>query len=61
MKLVWLIALLSTAVFAPVLGQGVVLNEIQIANQSSILDENADSPDWIELFNPGPAAVDLNG
>ena len=61
MKLACRIAWLLMAVVMPVHGQGVVLNEIQIANQTTIFDENADAPDWIELFNPGPTSVDLNG
>lgn len=54
------IALLSLLP-ASAIAQSVLLNEIQVANGSTLVDENADTPDWIELFNPGPAAVDLNG
>jgi hypothetical protein len=53
------VLLLGLAVPAP--AQSVLLNEIQVSNQTTIADENADTPDWIELFNPGPASVDLNG
>ncbi len=54
-------ALLLLCLAVPVAAQPVVLNEIQTSNQTTISDENADTPDWIELFNPGPASVDLNG
>src|SRR5262245_440585 len=36
-------------------------NEVQLSNGITLADENGDYPDWIQLFNPGPAAVDLNG
>jgi hypothetical protein len=52
------VLLLGFAVATP--AQSVVLNEVQVSNQTTITDENADTPDWIELFNPGPASVDLN-
>src|SRR5436190_1150621 len=41
--------------------QTVLLNEIQVSNGITLVDENGDTPDWIELFNPGSSAVDLNG
>ncbi len=37
----------------------VVINEIQPRNDF-VLDGDGDSSDWIELYNPGPAAVDLS-
>jgi hypothetical protein len=42
-------------------GQSIWLNEVQSSNDSTLLDENGDAPDWLELFNPGPGAVNLNG
>ena len=41
--------------------QSVLLNEIMTANSRTLLDENGDSPDWIELYNPGAAPVRLTG
>jgi len=35
------------------------LNELQGSNLVTLLDEDGDSADWIELFNPGPADLDL--
>jgi hypothetical protein len=29
------------------------------SNQATLLDEDGDAPDWIELYNPGTAPVDL--
>src|SRR5437773_7253192 len=31
------------------------------ANSRTLLDENGDSPDWIELYNPGASPVSLAG
>jgi hypothetical protein len=44
---------------APVL----VINELVVENSSQYVDpdEPAETPDWIELYNPGPAAVSLDG
>ncbi len=37
------------------------INEIVPSNRLSLEDGYGDSPDWIELYNPGPTAVDLTG
>jgi hypothetical protein len=44
---------------APVL----LINEVVVENESQNVDpdEPAETPDWIELYNPGPGAVSLNG
>lgn len=39
----------------------VVLNEYLAANGFGIEDEDGDHEDWLELYNPGPARVDLTG
>ncbi len=48
-----------TGYTAPVL----VINEIVVDNNDQYVDpdEAAETPDWIELYNPGPGAVSLNG
>lgn len=40
-----------------------VINEIVVENKDQYVDpdEPAETPDWIEIFNPGPSAVSLNG
>ena len=38
-----------------------VIHEFLADNVGGLRDEDGDSPDWIELFNPGPSAVDLQG
>ena len=39
----------------------VVINEFSPSNNDLILDEDGDSPDWIELMNTGAAPVNLEG
>lgn len=38
-----------------------LLSEVVTSNVESLLDEDGDSPDWIELHNDGTEAVDLTG
>ena len=37
-----------------------VINELMPSNFSIISDEDGDNPDWIEIYNPGSNAVQLN-
>ncbi len=37
------------------------INEIMSSNSKTVLDEDGDSPDWIELHNPGQEYVNLKG
>lgn len=54
----FLLLLLATWV---VPAQSIVLNEVMARNQKGLRDENGDFSDWIELFNPGPSELDLQG
>ncbi len=38
-----------------------VINEFVAANHQSLIDEDGDSPDWIEIYNPGSEAIHLAG
>lgn len=38
-----------------------VITEILAENKGGLRDADGETPDWIELANPGPAAVDLGG
>ncbi|CAN5175421.1 hypothetical protein BH23VER1_BH23VER1_09750 [soil metagenome] len=38
-----------------------VITEFQAINSSTLVDEDDDRSDWIEIFNPDPAAADLTG
>ncbi len=44
---------------APAHSQTVVLNEVMASNGETLADEDGDYEDWIELYNPGPSAVNL--
>lgn len=37
------------------------LNEFLAENEDSLTDEDGDSSDWIEIYNPNPFAIDLFG
>jgi hypothetical protein len=37
----------------------VVLNELQASNKNTILDENGEADDWVELVNTGTQSLDL--
>ncbi len=37
------------------------INEVQISNDLTLLDEHGGHPDWIELYNDSNVAVDLSG
>lgn len=41
--------------------QNIVINEFVSSNKNSLIDEDGDSPDWIELYNASNAPVNLNG
>lgn len=44
-----------------VLAQSVVINEVVSRNQEGLEDQDGDRPDWMELYNPGGAAINLAG
>ena len=53
---------LSMAVMIAVPVWGAVhINEVQISNDITILDENGEHPDWVELYNDSDSAVNLSG
>ena len=37
------------------------INEFLAVNDDVLADEDDDDSDWIEIYNPGPDSVDLNG
>lgn len=40
---------------------GVTINELMAANRNTLQDGDGDWPDWLELYNPSDAPVDLTG
>ena len=41
--------------------QNIVVNEFLSVNESSIVDEDGELSDWVELYNDGSGTVNLNG
>lgn len=60
MKLFFFISLLFVSSFL-LSAQQVRLNELMSSNGGSLHDLDGDTPDWIELYNSGTSAVNLNG
>ena len=56
----FLLALLL-CLFAPALFAQVFINEVSAANMNGLLDSDGDREDWVELYNSGPAAVNIGG
>jgi len=52
--------LLVLSLITPRLSAQVVINEISAANVSTVTDDFSQYEDWIELYNPGAAAVDIS-
>lgn len=55
------VLLFSLVLFSSGLTAKVVINEFTGNNKTIIADENGDYEDWLELYNDGDAAVDLEG
>lgn len=45
----------------PIFGQTIFINEFLASNSDVIADEFGEHDDWVELFNPGTAPVDIGG
>ena len=45
----------------PVTNAQVVINEVMASNSTTLTDEDGTYQDWVELYNNGAAAVNLNG
>jgi hypothetical protein len=41
--------------------QGLVINEVMASNNSTLVDEDGEYCDWIEIYNSGGSPVNLNG
>ena len=42
-------------------GAQLIINEVCSSNKESYIDNNGDSPDWIELYNNTSLAISLEG
>ncbi|MBI4604959.1 MAG: lamin tail domain-containing protein [Planctomycetes bacterium] len=54
-----LVAALAGATAAP--AQGPIITELLADNGGSLLDEDGEASDWVEVHNPGASAVNLQG
>ena len=61
---VWFRLLVALSLWTSALAQGVpapVISEFLASNSGGLRDEEGDSPDWIEIHNPGATPVNLGG
>jgi len=58
-----LCASLAVALFKPAISAEAqpVINEFMASNTTTIMDEDKEYPDWIELYNPTDSSIDLTG
>lgn len=42
-------------------GQTLQINEVMSSNSSTIADGTGDYADWVELYNPTAASIDISG
>lgn len=64
MALVWFRLFVALSLGTSALGQGIatpVISEFLASNSGGLKDEDGDSPDWIEIHNPGPGTASLGG
>ncbi|MDN5202235.1 CotH kinase family protein [Fulvivirgaceae bacterium BMA10] len=47
--------------FAQSLGSSLMINEVSVSNNSVIKDDHGEFSDWIEIYNPTPNAISLDG
>ncbi|HSD14305.1 MAG TPA: CotH kinase family protein [Flavobacterium sp.] len=57
----WILTLLVVLSYNPVFAQSITINEVLSGNTSVNQDENGDYEDWVEIYNYGSTAVNLNG
>jgi hypothetical protein len=49
------------ALFTPIQAQQLLINEFMSSNALTILDDDGEDSDWIELYNSGTVALNLSG
>ena len=55
-KKIWLIPIV---IFSSIASQTIQINEVVSSNQNTFYDEDGDTPDWIELYNPSPNSISI--
>jgi hypothetical protein len=56
-----IISFLTFAAIGGMLSAQVAINEICPANNSTLYDEDGDTPDWFELYNGGSSSLNIGG
>ena len=56
-----LLAVLLLTVLFPARAAGPIISEFMASNRASLLDEDGEASDWIELHNPTSTRLDLAG
>lgn len=51
----------SQPAFSDLSETGLIISEVMASNKSVLIDEDGDSPDWIELYNGSDVSVNLTG
>ncbi|HUF63996.1 MAG TPA: CotH kinase family protein [Verrucomicrobiales bacterium] len=57
----WAGALILSAGVIPGAWTAPILSEVMSDNRTTLTDEDGDYSDWIEIYNPGDAAIELEG
>ena len=56
-----LVGSLALMLASPYAGASLVISEFMASNGSSLVDEDGDNSDWLEIHNEGDSAVSLEG
>ncbi len=60
-KILHMLLLCALLFLSDSLAQGIVINEIMASNDTTLVDDDGDSVDWLELFNSSAEPVNLSG
>jgi hypothetical protein len=57
--------ILTLSLFLPIFAESaypdVIISELMARNSNGLKDSDGNQPDWIEIYNPGPGSVSLDG
>ncbi len=58
---IFIVSWIVIALYTPTHAQQLMINEFMASNAITILDDDGEDSDWIELYNPNTSALDLGG
>ncbi|MCK4295663.1 MAG: lamin tail domain-containing protein, partial [Candidatus Marinimicrobia bacterium] len=61
MKAIFKVALSILFCISSIFSQGIVFNEVMSSNVTTLIDEDGEYPDWIEVYNSSDAVINLDG